>query len=358
MRTSAVRLGMAALFLSSAFGQNSDRVLAFSQTNTPQGYQEIANLIAGVAEVRVSPNAVQKTLAISGAPDYIAAAAWLFNQFDAPAAPGQSAPPQQYTMTGVNDNNLRVYRLVNIKTPTGLQELVNATRSVLEINRMFPLASQNAIALRATQSQVAAADFLIGHLDQPSEAPPPGAPAQYRYQPVNNQPAGLISICYMKYAQSPMQLQEAVNAARSLAEVNRMFPYSPLKAIVVRDQEGKVGAVEWLIQQLDRPVVSGGQGASGAPAMSEYRMQGDWRAPGQPGDQDVMRLFRLANAATPQIIQSITNAVRTSTKCQRTFPVSWQRAIALRGTESQAAEAERLIKQLDVPSIPNPPRND
>ncbi len=344
----AARLGIAAFFLSLGYGQSADRLLAFTQTNTAQGYQEIGNVIRSVAEVQGSVDPVQKTLSVSGAPDKLAAAAWLFKELDAPVAVGQPGASQQYTMTGVNDNNLRVYRLVNVKAQTALQELVNAARSVLEINRMFPVPSQNVIALRTTQEKVAAADFLIGQLDRPSDAVRGIPPAQYRYIPVNNQPADLVWVCYLKYAQTPRQLQEIVNAVRSLTEMNRMFPYSPLFAVAARDAEWKIAAAQWLIQELDKPVLPSGQPGSGEPAMSEYRVAA---VPTQPSDVNVMRVFRLSNANTPQALQSIVNAVRVSTKCQRMFPDSSQRAIAMRGTEAQAAEAERLIKQMDVASI-------
>jgi type II secretory pathway component GspD/PulD (secretin) len=346
MRRFAARLGIAALFLSLAFGQSPDRVLSFTHSNTAQGYQEIGNAIRSVAEVQGSVDAERKTLSVSGAPEKLAVAAWLFSQLDAPAAVGRPGTPQ--SMPGIADNNLRIYRLVNANTPTALQELLNATRSVVEINRMFPIASQSAIILRGTEEQVKAADFLIGELDKPAGKPLSNPPA-YPYQPGNNQPADVIRVFYLKNIQTPTQLQETVNAVRSLAEINRMFPFGPLNAIMARASEGQMAATEWLIQQLDRPVRASGQPAPAEPAMSEYRIpQASWGR--DPGDQVAMRIFRLANADAPQALQSITNAVRASTKCNRIFPVGGQKAIVLRGTETQAFDAQALIKQMDVPA--------
>jgi type II secretory pathway component GspD/PulD (secretin) len=344
MRMCAVRLGIAALFLSSAFGQSPDRVLSFTHSNTTQGNLEIADLIRLVVGVHGSVDTERKTFSISGAPDNLAAAAWLFSQLDAPAA-GQPGAPQ--SRPGAGDNNLRVYRLTNINTPTGLQELVNAIRSVVEANRMMPVASLNAIVLRGTGEQVKAADFLIGELDKPAGAPLSNPPA-YRYQPGNNQPSDVIRVFYMKNVQTPMQVQETVNALRSVGEINRMFPFSSRQAIMARASEGQMAVTEWLIQQLDKPVPASGP-ASAEPAMSAFSItRAGWDR--DPGDQVAVRVFRLANADTAQAQQSIVNAVRTSTNCQRMFPVAWQKAIALRGTETQAFNAAALIKQMDVPA--------
>jgi hypothetical protein len=350
------RFGIAGLFLSFAFGQNPDRVLQFTQDNTTSGYQEISNLIRSVADVQGSVDTVQKTISISGAPDNVAAASWIFYRLDAPGGPGSQL---EYKMPGAGANVVRLLRLTNAQSPTELQSAVNLLRSVLEVNRMFALNSQNLIAVRGTEAQTAAVGWLIAQLDQPIGPSMPDPPSStYRYEPGNNQPTDLLCVFYLKYAQSPTQIQELVNAIRSLVEINRLFPYNQHQAAAARGTESQIAAAKWLIQELDKPVLPSGQPASTKPAVSEYRVPqgGGW--PGRAENLQVMRVFRLANADTPQSVQTIVNAVRAGTNCNRLFGYVEQRAIAMMGTDSQAAAAERLITELDVPAVPKPTARD
>jgi hypothetical protein len=69
-----------------------------------------------------------------------------------------------------------------------------------------------------------------------------------------------------------------------------------------------------------------------------------------PGSSDeVVRVFYMANARTPQELQEIAVAVRSTTNMQRLFINNAQKAVAWRGTIEQMASAERLINQLDKP---------
>jgi general secretion pathway protein D len=61
---------------------------------------------------------------------------------------------------------IRTFYLSNISAPTELQDMVNAMRTILEVNRVQPLASQGAIVIRATPDQVALAEKLISDLDR------------------------------------------------------------------------------------------------------------------------------------------------------------------------------------------------
>src|ERR1019366_2768219 len=61
----------------------------------------------------------------------------------------------------------KVFYLSNVSTPQELQEIVNAVRSVADIQRFFPYNSQNAIIAKGSADQVALAEKILHDLDKP-----------------------------------------------------------------------------------------------------------------------------------------------------------------------------------------------
>ncbi|HTP34336.1 MAG TPA: cohesin domain-containing protein [Candidatus Acidoferrales bacterium] len=61
----------------------------------------------------------------------------------------------------------KVFYLSNVSTPQELQEIVNAVRSVADIQRFFPYNAQNAIIAKGSADQVALAEKLLHDLDKP-----------------------------------------------------------------------------------------------------------------------------------------------------------------------------------------------
>src|SRR5689334_11032190 len=61
---------------------------------------------------------------------------------------------------------IKTFYLSNLSQPTELQDVVNALRQILEIQRIQQLPSQNAIVIRGTPDQVALAEKLIGDIDK------------------------------------------------------------------------------------------------------------------------------------------------------------------------------------------------
>lgn len=66
----------------------------------------------------------------------------------------------------LQQNVIKTFYMGNLSQPTELQDVVNAMRQILEITRIQPLPSQNAIVVRGTPDQVALAEKLVDDLDQ------------------------------------------------------------------------------------------------------------------------------------------------------------------------------------------------
>ena len=61
---------------------------------------------------------------------------------------------------------LKTFYLTNLSAPTELQDIVNAIRAVLDVQRVQQLLSQNAVIVRGTPDQIALAQKLVEDLDK------------------------------------------------------------------------------------------------------------------------------------------------------------------------------------------------
>jgi general secretion pathway protein D len=61
---------------------------------------------------------------------------------------------------------LKTFYLTNLSAPTELQDVVNAIRAVLDVQRVQQLLSQNAVVVRGTPDQIALAEKLVDDLDK------------------------------------------------------------------------------------------------------------------------------------------------------------------------------------------------
>jgi len=65
------------------------------------------------------------------------------------------------------DQVMKVFYLPNVNTAQEIQEIINAVRTLTELNRIMPYNSQNAIIVRGEADRVALAERIISDLDKP-----------------------------------------------------------------------------------------------------------------------------------------------------------------------------------------------
>ncbi|MBZ5622967.1 MAG: hypothetical protein LAQ69_30170 [Acidobacteriia bacterium] len=351
MRAKAVAFAVTALFASVASGQTStpqsvDRVFHFTNTQTPQGFKEVASLIRTIASIpQGSVDNEQRTLTVHGTADQVALAEWLFTDLDKPAdgqPPAHYSSTQDYRVPGGTDDVARVFYLAHTGTPRGMQEIVNGIRSILEIQRIVVCNGPRAVALRGTAEQVAGAEWLINGLDRPADAQPQSqgpAKVEYRLSDARNPAARVF---YLKHTATSQGSQEIVNAIRSILEIQRVVALNGPRALALRGTTEQVAAADWLIDGLDKP--DGAQVLSPQsqdPAKIDYQLS-DARTP-------AVRVFYLTHTPTPQGLQEIVNSIRSIAELQRVVACNGPRAVAFRGTPVQVALAERLIQERDKP---------
>ena len=99
----------------------------------------------------------------------------------------------------------------------------------------------------------------------------------------------------------------------------------------MRGTADQIAIAEWLFNDLDKQ--------SQNPGTHELRLPG--------GGDDVVRVFYLTHAGTPQRLQEIATEVRSMAEIRRLFIYKAPSAMALRGTAGQIALADRLIQERD-----------
>src|SRR5674476_1516519 len=119
------------LFAFAAWGQTSEKVFYFTHLDTPQAMQEVTNLMRVVGDIRdLSPDVAKRSLTVKGTADQIAAAGWLTAEMD---KAGSATGTRDYPFNDPNAPLAQVVYLTHVDNPRDLQGIVNAIRSVVDI---------------------------------------------------------------------------------------------------------------------------------------------------------------------------------------------------------------------------------
>jgi len=116
--------------------------------------------------------------------------------------------------------------------PRGLQEITQVIRATLELREAAVSDTQRSLAIRGTQDQIAAADWLFAELDRTPSVPRQHSTSQGYVLP--DQKEGVVRIFYAAHTSSVQEFQELAQVIRTIPEVRRTFTYNGLNAIVVR----------------------------------------------------------------------------------------------------------------------------
>lgn len=138
----------------------------------------------------------------------------------------------------------------------------------------------------------------------------------------------------MRFAHTePAQsIQEIATVIRFMTEIGQLSVDTTQRSLALRGTSGQIALAEWLFDELDRP-------------RDQERVGRKYRMPG--GGDDSVRVFYVTHADTPQRLQEIAVHVRSKAGVRRLFIYNAPKAMALRGTVDQMAQAERLIKEWD-----------
>jgi type II secretory pathway component GspD/PulD (secretin) len=141
------------------------QVYYLTHTTSVQDFQEIANGIRTIAEIRrITALNGPKAIIARATPDQIAMATWLVNELDqahtAPASHSYSGPGP--------DETIRVFYFPATLTPQDFQAIATKIRAGAQIRRAIALSTPRAFTVRGTSSQVAQADQMVQELNPPA----------------------------------------------------------------------------------------------------------------------------------------------------------------------------------------------
>ena len=334
----AMRLAFGVLLATMASGQTTNQVFAFTNTATAQSRQQIVDAIRTIGEIQqISLNNQAGTMAVAGTAGQLALAEWLFHNLDLnPQAPKPAA--QEFTVPGTTDDVARVFYLSPGLTMAQMQNLANAVRTIGEVKLAYPSPNAGALCLRGTAAKGAFAAWLVPRLDLPAGTPRQSGPQRFTVDWADPRRGDtLASVVFMTQPQTPQELQEVVNSVRTITDMSKVYAYLASRTICFRGNPGQVALAEWLVGALDRPA-----GAQTAPA--EFTATGVY-----PLDSTAVRVLYFPPAATLQFLIDTTASLRASTQMMKLFPCYGPRAVTLRGTANQAAQAETLINSASQP---------
>jgi hypothetical protein len=320
MRISAIGLAIPALCAFTVSGQ-TQQTFNFTHAATVQDFQEAVTLIRTVAGIKqTSTDNAQKSMTVNGTEDQLALAGWLFKELDKAPATADSAPLEY---NAGSDDVVRVFYLNHTDTVQDFQEIANLVRVATGTKTAFTYNTPRALALRGTGDQMALADWLVNELNHA-----PNDKAEHTYQAPGGG-ANVVRIFYLPGTKTVQDFQEVANLTRTMTEIKTAFTYNAHRALAFRGTADEIAFADWLLHQLN----SNGQ--------DEYRVPN--------ASDDVARVFYLTKTPTPQAFQQEAQEIRKATSIRRAFTYNAERALALRGTVTQIALAEQMVKDFDSP---------
>jgi hypothetical protein len=309
-----------------ACAQDTQRVYHFTNLDTPASFQEATNVLRTAADLsKIVPDAASKTITTSGNAAQIAVADWLAPRLD--GTTGVAA--ELYQSPGTADDVVEVIDASGAKTPAALQELVNVVRTAADIYRVFPFHATKSLVVRATIERAKLASWLVSHL----LAPPASVPAEFLLtSDLPRVPEKRIHLYVFQKATSPEAIQEIVNAVRTIADANRVFPFNQTPALVARGNDEQIAICDWLVPALDKTPPGGGEASAHIQILLPYPSEAEERVLYLP-------------ASTPRTdVQQLIERIRTDTGINRVFPSFTAMAISLKGNAAQVAKAEEIVR--------------
>jgi type II secretory pathway component GspD/PulD (secretin) len=317
-----MRLTLSLLLCAAAFAQEQTRTYTFANTQDSRQMQETLNMIRSMVEIRnVAVDPVQRTLTASGTPEQISLTTWLFTEVDRPPSRPPAVQVRDNSFPDPRAPQVKIFYYARLANPQQVQEVVNAIRSVSEIQRCFSLTGSGAILVRGSAEQVALAESIVRELDGSLAGARPKGVREYTFEdtfspPERRTPA--VRVYYPSSAGTAQDIVDLVNGLRSIAEIQRAVAFTASGAIVIRGSADQAKLTDWLVRELDQPTAGG----------SQYQWAGS-----------TIRAAYLKHSDTAALVKQIREI-----GIQRVVSYPRQRALVIRGFPAQVAAAEPLLQ--------------
>jgi type II secretory pathway component GspD/PulD (secretin) len=244
-------------------GKSDDVIQVFHLTTvvpgTPQMIQEILTVLRTVADVQKVYNYTGLCdLVVRGQAADIAFSQYLISSLD--VKPGSVTTSAEFQSPGTGPLGAaqvaRVFYLAHPSTPQHTQEILTTLRTVVQIQKVFNYTAVNALAIRASASDLAASGFIIQSLDIPAAPNTGNTPniREFNMPAIGKDSASVIHVYYLANSSTPQQIQEMLTVLRTVFGIQRTFSNSTPPAVTVRGSADQVAKVDQEIQQLNKPL--------------------------------------------------------------------------------------------------------
>lgn len=224
----------------------------------------------------------------------------------------------------------RVFSYAADATPQNVQEIVNAVRTITDIDQIYIEDQARTFVAKGTADQLALAAWLVEWLQTEGG----NGVQQYTIPGTADDPrrgfGNQVRIFYVAGLPNPQAMQELVNALRVVVDAPKVYQYWKSHAIAMRLTPDQAALSEWVVGALTRP--------AGAAGKAEFTATGM-----MPADTVATRVYYQPGAVSAAELQETVVAVRASAGVKRIYAVFFPRAIILRGTPEQASAADGLM---------------
>jgi len=323
MRITLVGLAAAALFAAPAFGQ-TEKTFYFTHPVSDPDMTAVATVARTMLDMQdISVDREHRAVVTHGPVEKLVTAEWLFEQLDHTA----SATPTHYKMSGEKGEVIAVIPVAPTATLADLTAATTAIRTIVDLQRLFPYAAQRAIVGRGEPDKIAAAEWIVSQLSPYQGPAPAGDSPPYPAAPLRPDKAdsdSLVRVLRMDPKTTTSQLTAMVTAIRTVADIQRLFPFEANKALIMRASPAQVAVAEWLVHEMAKPADAG--------TVHQITMPGLIDA--------VVRLFYVGQQTD---VAPLAARIRTTVDILRVYPLGNPSAVVLRGRPDQMSTVEAMV---------------
>lgn len=237
----------------------------------------------------------------------------------------------------------RIFHYVHTESVQNMQEIATAIRTVGDIKDVSVATDQRTFTVRGTAAQIALSEWLFAAMDQPVPSQPNTATHEFT---LPDGPDNIVRLYNIDHGQSIQDFQEFATAMRTVLDLRRVYTYNAPRVIVARGTADQMTIADLLVAELGKRTSGPGPHTTS----TEYHLSASLSLPPPAPNENVMRVFYVANSPTVQDFQSFATLIRTIVNVRRVFTYNAQRAMVVRGTSDQLAFAQWLFDELDKPA--------
>jgi hypothetical protein len=236
-----------------------------------------------------------------------------------------------FTVPGLSQTDKTFYIT---QTDANLTALVTMIRTVADLQDLTADTEHHAIQAHGPVDRIMLADWILQQLDRPET---PGPAGEYKIPGAREE---VVRVFHVSRDSSNAALTSLTTAVRTVADLQRLFPYQPGHLLVGRGAPDKMAAAAFVVRQTlppDGPAPTVDSPAFPAPTTDNKA----------PDEKSTIRVFRMNPKTTNVELTSVVTAIRTTADVQRLFPMESGMAIIASATPDKVAVAEWLVHEMN-----------